>query len=180
MEATASDNWAEEFSPDEIRSVWNGKLRPIADDVIARQISAPTREFLVRIGLPNDPDLPDASFADNSRLSKIVHHAGMDLVMITDDDSPTAFGIDVVSDRVYAVRLSNARYTRFFNSSVAATVYFLGMLNRDILTLPEADELTLTRAIDGIWDALMARDPRAMEGPSPWKAWLDALGGQYE
>lgn len=178
--ATASDrNWADDFSPDEIRKVWNGKLRPISDEVIARQVSAQTRAFLTEVGLPNDPELVDARFVYDVRLSQVIHHAEMDLIMITDDESPITLGIDVATDRVYSVWLPAAGYAQFFNSNLAGTVYFLGRVTRDILGAPRTAGSRVPKAVSGIWEALQSRDPDAMAGRSAWKEWLGGLEAEY-
>jgi hypothetical protein len=168
------------FDPAEIRDVWNQKMQPIADQVISPKVSVATRRFLSEVGLPIDHSMPDVEFVYDDRLSGTVRSNGSEFLVITDTDSPVVLAVEVVSDQVYELDLSDPANNRFFNSSLPALVFFLGLLNKNVLGLADWTEETLPPAVEGVWDELVARDPRAMDGTTPWKAWLDDLGSQYE
>lgn len=178
MSTSTNSAWPHDFDPDEVRAVWNGRL--VTVEHVSSRVSAPTRWFLAEVGLPADPDLPEMIFVHDDRLSGTASYRGREFLVITDAGSPIGLAIDLASDHVHEFDDKAAMAGRLFNSNVAALVYFVGLLNREVLTLQEQPETILVPAVERIWSELARRDPAALKGESPWKAWLDDLGSQYE
>ena len=179
MSTSTHSKWSPDFAPDEVRAVWNGRLSSVSGP-LPHAMSAATRAFLTDVGLPDDRALPDMIFNHGSSPAAIVRSAGCDRLLITAARSPIGLAIDLASDRVYEFNGRESRPDRLFNSNIAALVYFVGLLNRDVLSLADHSEEVLVPAVARVWGELLRRDNAAMEGRSPWKAWLDDLGSQYE
>ncbi|MBO0811086.1 MAG: SUKH-4 family immunity protein [Microlunatus sp.] len=179
MNTSTNSSWLRDFDPDEVRAVWNGRLERVGDQV-SPKVSPATRRFLADVGLPTSLALPYIIFVYDHRLSTTAQFEARDLLIITDARSPIGLGIDVGSDRVYELNTDRSAPERLFNSNIAALVYFVGRLDRDVLSLEEQPEAVLVPAVERIWDELVQRDPEAMDPDSAWRAWLDDLGSQHE
>jgi hypothetical protein len=70
--------------------------------------------------------------------------------------------LDVESDHVMSVFDYELRYPEFFNSDLGAFTFFIGMLEKDVLSPDQATE-QIVEALDRVEAALQARDPAAME-----------------
>jgi hypothetical protein len=174
MDVDSPGDWTGGIAWDEIRTVWAGQLRPVPTEVVAAQTPPDVREFLTRIGLP-DVDIWGITFAHDERLSHLVPSDERDYLLLTQPDSTTTFGIDVATGQVFKVALDLPKYTRFFNSDIAAFLYFLGLVKANVLDLEEATMENLPDAVTRVREALRARDPAAVEGETSWNAWLDEL-----
>lgn len=179
MSNSPNESWVGNITADEIREVWDGQIRPVEADLISPGVSPATRQFLTEVGLPATEVL-NISFALGSQLSSTVRQEEREYLVLTDEESGIAFAVDVQTDKVFDINLSRPQYTRFFNSNIAALVFFLGLLKKNVLSLEEVDEEILADAVDSVRIPLSARDPAAMEGETPWKALLDDLETQYE
>lgn len=179
MDSSPNEGWVGNITADEVREVWDGQIRPVAADLVSPDVSPVTRQFLTEVGLPT-PEVDNISFAFGSRLSSTVRQEGREYLVVTDEESEVAFAVDVKSDQVSDIDLSYPEYTRFFNSNIAALVFFLGLLNKNVLSLEEVNKEILADAVDSVRIPLRARDPAAMEGQTAWKEWLDDLETQYE
>lgn len=179
MSTSTNSAWLQDFDPDEVRAVWNGLLRKVSG-TLPPAMSAPSRSFLADVGLPDDPGLPDMIFRHHAGPEAIVQSGGRDRMIITETTSPIGLAIDLASDGVYEFNGRDSWPDRLFNSNIAALVYFVGVLNREVLTLSDYSEEVIVPAVARVWGELLRRDGAAMEGHSPWKAWLDDLGSQYE
>lgn len=175
MTDPTDSSWLNEFPPDDVRAVWDGRLQPIADRDIPSSASAATRQFLIDVGLPADPELPDMIFVHDDRLGRTVRYARRELILITDDESPIALVIDSASDQVYEFDARASRPERLFNSNIAALVFFVGVLQKDVFSRESWTEEELVSAVEQIWRDLAERDPEALEGETPWSAWLNDL-----
>jgi SUKH-4 immunity protein of toxin-antitoxin system len=179
MNNSPNGGWVGNITADEVREVWDGQIQPVAVDLVSLDVSPATRHFLTEVGLPT-MEVLGISFAHGSRLSSTVRQEGREYLVVTDDESNVAFAVDVKSDQVFDINLSYPKYTRFFNSNIATLVFFLGLLNKNVMSLEEMNEEILADAVDSVRIPLRARDPAAMEGEAAWKEWLADLETQYE
>jgi hypothetical protein len=180
MDVDSTEDWTRGISQDEIRAVWTGQLQPVPAGVVAQQAPQAVREFLTRVGLPDGDDLDGITFAHDARLSQVVRCRGRDYLLLTRPDSTATFGVNVATGQVFAINEDPPDEICFFNSDIAALVYFLGLLKVQVLDLEEATEETLPPAVSRVWEELRARDPDAAREERSWKAWLDDLESQAE
>ncbi|MDQ3274220.1 MAG: SUKH-4 family immunity protein [Actinomycetota bacterium] len=179
MNSSPNESWVGNITADEVREVWNGQIRPITAGLISPDVSPATRQFLTEVGLPTT-DVLNMSFAHDSRLSSTVRRkGGREYLVVTDDESNVVFAIDVKSDQVVDITRSLPNYPRFINSDVAALVFFIGLLKKNVMGLEEVNEEILTDAVDSVRISMRDLDPAAMEG-KPWNDLLDDLETQYE
>lgn len=179
MSTSTNSSWSHDFDPAEVRAVWNGQLRSVRG-ALPRAVSEATRSFLTDVGLPDDPTVPDILFRYDNSPAAIVRPAGSDRLLITKTTSPIGLAIDLATDRVYEFTGRETWPDRLFNSNIAALVYFVGLLNREVLNLSDYSQEVLAPAVARVRRELLRRDAAAMGPDSPWKAWLNDLGSQYE
>jgi SUKH-4 immunity protein len=105
--------------------------------------------------------------------------------VLTEEDANVWYGVDVDSGEVFDTTALAPQYIRFFkpdrirffNSDIAALVFFLGRLER-LFNLEVADEHTVPPAVQSLRASLRVRDPAAMTGKTPWSILLDELESQ--
>jgi hypothetical protein len=178
MNDPVNEGWTGGITGDDVRAVWDGQIQPIAGDLVASNASPATRQFLTQVGLPI-VEVLGVSFATDERLSETEQQHGRELLIVTDAESAMSFAVDVRSEQVFQIDPALPRYIRFFNSDLAALVFFFGALNKEVLSRQELTDEIFEDAMDGVRAQLSARDPAAMEGESAWNALLDDIEAQY-
>jgi SUKH-4 immunity protein len=178
MNSSPNESWVGNITADQVREVWDGQIRSVAADLISPDVSPATRQFLTEVGLPT-MDVLNMSFAHDSRLSSTVRREGREYLVVTDDESNVVFAVDVKTDQVVDITRSLPNYPRFINSNVATLVFFIGLLNKNVMSLEVVDREILADAVDSVRIPMRDLDPAAMEG-KPWNDLLDDLETQYE
>lgn len=169
--------WDADFGADEVREVWDGDIQPIAAELLPPDVSPATRRFLTEVGLPTVEEA-GIVFARDDRLSSTIHRRGRELLPVTVVGvSGLNFGIDVRSDEVFHFDKSPSDYLGFFNSNIAALVFFHGLLRKDVLSLRDVEQEVVEDAIESVRNVMEARDPAAMEDLD--RGWNEILDEGY-
>ncbi|MBO4210602.1 SUKH-4 family immunity protein [Micromonospora echinofusca] len=162
------------LTADEIREVWDGRLRPVPAELITPAVTPHTRRFLTEVGLP-DVAVLGVDFLFEGPLTAVTEQGSREYLVVTQQRSNASFAVDLQNDQVVEYHPTAPEGTRFMNSDLAALLFFLGQV-RKALTLEEIP--ALEEALEDVRTSVAVHDPAAMEDEAAWKLWLDDLESQ--
>ncbi|MFI7080063.1 SUKH-4 family immunity protein [Micromonospora sp. NPDC049903] len=169
----------------EVRQAWEGRLAPVVPALVPAAIPPGTRRFLTEVGLPT-VEVLNVYFPEGGHLPDPVRQGQLQFLVVTADHSHICLAVELSSERAFEFAAAAAHHTRVINSDIAALLYFLGVLRTTMSRLDDLDEQGLLDAeilaegMAGIRASLLARDPTAGYGQTPWTLLLNDLESQFE
>ncbi|MFC4039604.1 SUKH-4 family immunity protein [Dactylosporangium siamense] len=160
------------------RDEWGDRLVPVRPEHVDPLVEPRTREFLTMVGLP-DAGFRDITPIRDERLLEPFERDGRRYVVVAAQPF-YCYAIDVRTGWVQWMH-HEPDYSTPANSSIAAFVLAVGLLQHQLGELEVGTRESVAQAVDTVWDELDTWDPEGLaDEESRWNVLLNEYAMEYD